>query len=104
MPRKKNDQKVAEETKVNESVVEEATFNEPEIVEAKETMNHAIVSNCERLRIRQCPSIDSEVIGILHIGDKVIVTDEQVNDFTKVTLPDLRTGYCMSKYLKNVEE
>ena len=65
---------------------------------------------CDRLRIREKPSTESDTIGILSIGDTVMIEENDPNsDFYKILIPidkvhDLSTdseyGYCMKQFIK----
>lgn len=77
----------------------------PEIEDACVECNAhlGVVKNCKSLNVRIGPSMDSEVIHVLNCGDVVVVNDDPVGDFYKVTVETLLThieGYCMTKFIE----
>lgn len=63
-----------------------------------------IVVGCGRLRVREDPFNDAEVLTEIPVGTTVIVnTSEYDEDFFKVTLECGMEGYCMKKFIE-IEE
>lgn len=66
-----------------------------------------VVVNCEKLNIRNKPSIDGVILGTLSKGDEVviheIVKSYSGKDFYKVKVDVIKPDeyqYCMAKYIK----
>lgn len=57
------------------------------------------IVNCEALNMRKEPSIDSQIIRVIHPDDVVSVNiDDSINEWFKVSI-DNATGFCMKKYV-----
>ena len=74
-----------------------------EIEESINTVNSitGIVSDCKKLRVRNAPRLDSDVICEIEAGS--IVEIDEVNfteEFYKVCTETGIDGYCMKKFIK----
>ena len=78
-------------------VIEEA--KEPEEPE-KPKFKIGIVCNCERLNVREEPSIESGIVRVLDKEAEVKVDESKsTKDFYRVTAGDFN-GYCMRKFIQ----
>lgn len=71
--------------------------------EIEESINSitGIVSDCKKLRVRNAPGLDSDVICEIEAGS--IVEIDEVNsteEFYKVCTETGIDGYCMKKFIK----
>ena len=57
-----------------------------------------VVSNCDKLNLRDAPSLDGNVISILDAGDEVYIDDVE-NGWAHVIFENL-DGYVMSGYIE----
>lgn len=59
------------------------------------------VANCKVLNIRNSPSLEGDVIGIVYAGDKLrLDTAKSTNDFYRVVGNSGGCGYCMRDYVE----
>jgi uncharacterized protein YgiM (DUF1202 family) len=59
------------------------------------------VANCKVLNIRNSPSLEGEVIGVVYAGDKLrLDIVKSTNDFYKVIGNSGGYGYCMRDYVE----
>ena len=91
--------RVTYETKVNS----EDEVIVKDITETEELSNPimGIVSDCKKLRVRNAPGLDSDVICEIEAGS--IVEIDEVNsteEFYKVCTETGIDGYCMKKFIK----
>lgn len=95
--------KKPEESKVDEPVqeVEEAAPKEEVKEEKPEVIYHkAIVANANKVNFREQPNKDAKVLAILPAGANVRFV-EYGSEWTKIEF-DNKTGYMMTKFLKEV--
>lgn len=91
--------RVTYETKVNledEIVVKDIT-------ETEELSNSTIgiVSNCKKLRVRNYPGLEANVICEIEAGSKVEIDEnESTEEFYKVCTETGIDGYCMKRFIK----
>ena len=91
--------RVTYETKVNS----EDEVIVKDITETEELSNPTmgIVSDCKKLRVRNAPGLDSDIICEIEAGS--IVEIDEVNsteEFYKVCTETGIDGYCMKKFIK----
>lgn len=73
------------------------TPEEPEIVFGR-------VVNCDRLNVREEPEPDADVVCTINaLTDVEIVKEESTDVFYKVYLSSGLEGYCMRKYIVEVQ-
>ena len=91
--------RVTYETKVNsedEVVVKDIT-------ETEELSNPTmgIVSDCKKLRVRNYPELEANVICEIEVGSKVVIDENNsTEEFYKVCTETGIDGYCMKKFIK----
>lgn len=88
--------------KITEEVVNEPATVETEIIETQEevTIVTGKVSGCEKLNVRENPSIDAKVLCVLNRTDEVRVDlTNTMEDWYKVCTSAGIEGYCMAKYI-----
>ena len=91
--------RVTYETKVNsedEVVVKDIT-------ETEELSNPTmgIVSDCKKLRVRNYPELEANVICEIEVGSKVVIDENKsTEEFYKVCTETGIDGYCMKKFIK----
>lgn len=91
-------EKVEAKEEVN-PVKEEEKVEEP--VKKSELPKMAYVVNCSELNVRKFAAKSSDVETTIKEAAQVRILGKE-GDFTKVQLADGLTGYCMTKYLKEV--
>lgn len=93
-------------TKEEAQEVESEFMTPPEVDDDAATIFGEV--NCDRLRIRKEPSLDSDVLGILNLGSVVAIVEETNPEFDKIIIPvdqvkelneDVEFGYCMKEFL-----
>lgn len=78
----------------NEEALEEPNTNEIDVYPARAKV---------ALKMRENPSINSEVIRILYAGETVsVVDDPTLTDWVWVVLGNVE-GYCMREFLERIE-
>lgn len=85
--------------KPNEIKADQVEDNSPEKIDPPKPPKTATVVNCQRLNVRKKSTTLSSILGILRVGD-VVVVKETEEDWTKVTTSSDLDGYVMTKYLK----
>lgn len=91
--------RVTYETKVNsedEVVVKDIT-------ETEELSNPTmgIVSDCKKLRVRNYPELEANVICEIEVGSKVVIDENKsTEEFYKVCTETGIDGYCMKRFIK----
>lgn len=91
--------RVTYETKVNsedEVVVKDVT-------ETEELSNPTmgIVSDCKKLRVRNYPELEANVICEIEVGSKVVIDENKsTEEFYKVCTETGIDGYCMKRFIK----
>ena len=83
---------------VNDSVVNdiETTVEESQAAVFK----LGVVSNCQRLNVREEPKANAKVVCVIEVDDEVEVDKQNsTDDFYKVVTADGTDGYCMKKYI-----
>ncbi len=85
-------------------VVEDAAENIPvEIAEVIE--DKGMVYNCNSLNIRQEPSKEGKIIGVVFKGDFLIIDHSRdTDDFYGIKSPNGSEGYCMKAYIGIINE
>lgn len=59
------------------------------------------VVNCKVLNVRNSPSLEGEVIGVVYAGDKIrLDIVKSTNDFYRVVGNSGGCGYCMRDYVE----
>lgn len=91
------------EAPVTEEVVEEIAPVEapvePVVEETVQTIG--VVTGCSRLKVRQEPNTDADVIGVIEEGTEVEIDEEKsTSDFYKVYTAVGFVGFCMKKFIK----
>ena len=77
----------------------ETKVAEPELVKA-EVIKFGVVSNCEKLNVRNYANVKSKILCVINKGDKVKIDDaKSTKDFYKVILKTGAEGFCMKKYI-----
>lgn len=90
--------KVEDITEVEEPVMESVEEQEPE---QKSEPIVGIVSECSRLRVRNYPELDANVICEIDAGTQVIIDPvESTEEFYKVCTEAGIDGYCMKRFIK----
>lgn len=85
-------------------VVEDAAENIPEEI-AEVIEDKGMVYNCNSLNIRQEPSKEGKIIGVVFKGDFLIIDHSRdTDDFYGVKSPNGTKGYCMKNYIGIVED
>lgn len=85
-------------------VVEDATENIPEEI-AEVIEDKGMVYNCNSLNIRQEPSKEGKIIGVVFKGDFLIIDHSRdTDDFYGIKSPNGTKGYCMKNYVGIVED
>lgn len=85
------------ETKKNKNVVDTSVLSDVEIKDSEPIVVKGSV-NVEALNVRKKPSMDSEVLTIIRMSD-VLVVDEVLDMFYKVTLSNGSKGYVVKQYI-----
>lgn len=91
--------RVTYETKVNsedEVVVKDIT-------ETEELSNPTmgIVRDCKKLRVRNYPELEANVICEIEVGSKVVIDENKsTEEFYKVCTETGIDGYCMKRFIK----
>ena len=76
--------------------VEETAIEAP-VAELKQ----ACVVNCNKLRVRENPSVEAEVLCELPVNTELLVIEElSTPDFYKVFTASGLEGFCMRNYIK----
>lgn len=65
----------------------------------EETLKKAVVTDCDYLRLRSGPSINSEEITLMPEGSVVTILEQDKGWFFVEEDSTLEQGYCMKKYL-----
>lgn len=71
--------------------------------EIEESINSitGIVSDCKKLRVRNAPGLDSNVICEIEVDSKVEIDEsESTEDFYKICTETGIDGYCMKRFIK----
>lgn len=68
-----------------------------EVVEEK--IETAVVTDCDKLNLREEPNINSDIVTVMDNGSEVVIEKED-NEWFKVKFNNRLSGYAMSKYLK----
>lgn len=58
------------------------------------------VANAKNVRIRQFPSLDASVLGLLSNGELVSILNNEIPDFYKIESKSGIVGYVSSKYVE----
>lgn len=59
-----------------------------------------VVANCERLNVREKPTVMADVLYLIYKGSEVVINKEgSTKDFYKVELSSGVEGFCMKKYI-----
>lgn len=89
---------------------EETPVAEPETIEEEETpvaepeTIYGRVVNCVRLNVREDADPDADVVCVIKaLSDVEIVKEESTDEYYKVYLPSGMEGYCMRKYIVEVQ-
>lgn len=91
-------EEVNEEVTPIEAPVEE-TVEEPVVEETVQIIG--VVTGCSRLKVRQEPNTDADVIGVIEEGTEVEIDEEKsTSDFYKVYTAVGFVGFCMKKFIK----
>ncbi len=87
-----------------EEVEEIVEAVEPEIIEPEPKPEpvtvFGIVSDCERLNIRESPSIDSDSIGVIERDSEIMIDEANSTDeFYSVCTKAGIEGFCMKQFI-----
>lgn len=92
--------KVEDITEVEEPVMESVEEQEQE-PEPEPELITGIVSDCSRLRVRNYPGLDANVICEIDAGAQVVIDNtESTEEFYKVCTEAGIDGYCMKRFIK----
>ena len=67
--------------------------------DAEETLKKAVVTDCDYLRLRSEPSVNSDVIALMAEGSVVTIFEQDKGWFFVEEDSTSEQGYCMKKYL-----
>lgn len=85
-------------------VVEDTTESIPEEI-AEVIEDKGMVHNCNSLNIRQEPSKESKIIGVVFKGDFLIIDHSRdTDDFYGIKSPNGSKGYCMKNYVGIIKD
>lgn len=60
-----------------------------------------VINNCDRLNVRESPSINSEIVCIIDKSKKVVIDEEEsTDDFYKIYLSTGLEGFCLKEFIK----
>lgn len=91
-----NDKIKEDNENIKEDILKEVTLN----IQNDEQKYIGIVTNCEALRIRKEPNVDSEILNVIKKMSKVNILDESDEYFYKIKSIGTNTeGYCMKKFI-----
>ena len=65
----------------------------------EETLKKAVVTDCDYLRLRSEPSVNSDVIALMPKGSVVTIFEQDKGWFLIEEDSTSEQGYCMKKYL-----
>ncbi|MBQ8829678.1 MAG: SH3 domain-containing protein [Burkholderiaceae bacterium] len=89
--------------KQNDVIVEEPVINDAEtIVDEPQVavFKLGVVSNCQRLNVRENPTANAKVVCVIELDDEVEVDKQNsTDDFYKVVTADGTDGFCMKKFI-----
>lgn len=85
--------------KMNVAEPTEEVVKEVPVAKTKKEVKKAKVANCELLRLREEPSIESGVIDLLTKGTEVSILVVVDDEWSRVRSSLGKTGYVMRKYL-----
>lgn len=91
--------RVTYETKVNS----EDDVVVKDVTETEELSNPTmgIVSDCKKLRVRNYPELEANVICEIEVGSKVVIDENKsTEEFYKVCTETGIDGYCMKRFIK----
>ena len=74
-----------------------------DITETEELSNPTmgIVSDCKKLRVRNYPELEANVICEIEVGSKVVIDENKsTEEFYKVCTETGIDGYCMKRFIK----
>lgn len=67
--------------------------------QTEETLKKAIVTDCDYLRLRSEPSVNSDIIALMPEGSVVTIFEQDKGWFFVEEDSTSEQGYCMKKYL-----
>ena len=88
--------------KENKVVVETATevVNDTPVVEEKVTVYIGKIRDCDKLNVREEPTMDSKVLCKLDkLSEVQVDKSNSTKDFYKILTSKGVSGYCMKKYM-----
>ena len=65
----------------------------------EETLKKAVVTDCDYLRLRSEPSVNSDIIALMPEGSIVTIFEQDKGWFFVEEDSTSEQGYCMKKYL-----
>lgn len=103
-----NVQNLPETTETTEpatNATPESQTTQPEPGPTPPAVVTGVVVNCEKLNIREKPSLFAEVLCVINKGEEVeIIEEESTDDFYAVIYGGNKsvsvTGFCMKQYIK----
>jgi hypothetical protein len=91
-----NDKIKEDNENIKEDILKEEVLN----IQNNKQKYIGIVTNCEALRIRKEPNVDSEILNVIKKMSKVDILDESDEYFYKIKSIGTNTeGYCMKKFI-----
>lgn len=97
----KTETEQTEETVIVENQGEKGDPGLPDPLPQLSTSTTGTVSNCQRLRVREAASVNSEVLCEILINSEVIIDNQNsTKDFYKVTTSAGIEGFCMKKFIE----
>ncbi len=78
--------------------VEETQFKEAK-VEIPKTEMFGVVSNCEKLNVREGTSKESKKLTVIDAGERVKILKPDVDGWTGIAVEYGPEGYVMSEYI-----
>lgn len=72
----------------------------PDVVAPKPSIKEGLVYNCSSLNVRQAPSKEAEILNVISKDTKVKVLDDASDEWYKVRVNGVGTGFCMKEFIK----
>lgn len=88
--------------KENKTIVEPVTevVNDIPVVEEKVVVYIGKIRDCDKLNVREKPSLEAKIICKLDkLSEVQIDKSKSTKDFYKILTPTGADGYCMKKYM-----
>lgn len=93
-------EEVVEEPVVEEDSEETSTgLIVDDIVEPCSAPEFCVVTNCEKLNIREAPNAKATILCVVNVGDELMIApDESTEDWYGVYTTSGVEGFCMKKF------